>query len=129
MEKAKVVVDTKKEEKRLNRKKIDYRHNDKNTKAIVEFHTEDGVKVKLMSSASYRLDRIIMEGWDSKISDFDVEVHTIKVLIYHSQKINREDWDLNGLRNAKKVILALNLPFDVEFIPLPMYQSDKTKGK
>ena len=127
MEKAKVKVDTKKEEKRLNRKKIIYHHKEKETKAIIESHTEDGVKVKLMSSASYRLDRIIKEGWDG--DEFDEKIHTVKVLIYHTEKKNRKDWDLNGLSDESKLIVALNLPFDVEFITLPMYQSDKTMGK
>ena len=129
MEQAKVKVDTKKDELAVGKEKKEYHHKDKETIEIMETYEEDGYEVLLMGSGRHSFNRIYDAMWDSKILNFKDGIHTIRVLIHHSSLQNKKNWavihrPLREMQDGK-----IKLPFDIEYIELPYYKSDKKRGK
>ena len=129
MEKAKIIVDTKKDALSVGKEKKEYHQWDKDTIKIVESYEADGVKVLLMGSGRHSFERIFETMWDKKNQDWLQGIHTIRLLIHHSSLLNKKQWAINKRPYLELVKEKLNLPFEIEYIELPYYISDKKKGK
>ena len=125
MERAKVIVDTKKDELAAGREKKQYHHNDSDTINIMSTYKEDGVEILLMGSGRHSYNRIYETMWDYKLKDWKDGIHTLRVLIHHSSKKNKKDWMINIMPDLILIEEKLKLPFDIEYIELPYYKSDK----
>ena len=129
MERAKVIVDTKKDELTSGREKKQYHHNDSDTIKIMSNYEEVGVKILLMGSGRHNYNRIFETMWNVKEKDWLEGIHTIRVLIHHSSKKNKKNWTINGRPELELMEEKLELPFEIEYIELPYYKSDKRGTK
>ena len=82
-----------------------------------------------MGSGRHSFERIFETMWDKKNQDWLQGIHTIRLLIHHSSLLNKKQWAINKRPYLELVKEKLNLPFEIEYIELPYYISDKKKGK
>ena len=95
----------------------------------MESHEEDGVEVLLMGSGAHSFNRIFETVWDPKTKVFNDEINTLKVLIHHTSTKNKKQWVVNVRPQLELIQDGLGIPFEIEYIELPYYKSDKKSSK
>lgn len=129
MERAKEVIDTKKDEMKRGQKRVDYHIKKKETQDVMETYAGEGVKLILMGSGRHDFDRIYENAWDEKEDDWDDEIHTVRVLIHHSSLLKRKHWRSKSQPQKIAMVEKIGLPYDIEYEELPYYESDSKKGE
>ena len=128
MEQAKVKVDTKKDELAAGKEKKEYHHKDKETIEIMDSYSEDNNLVLLLGSGAHSYNRIFELIFDAKINHWKKGIHTIVVLVHHTSLQNRKQWKKAVQPKLIAIEEALGLPFEIDYIELPYYKSDKKRA-
>lgn len=129
MEQAKVKVDTKKDELAVGKEKKEYHHKDQETIDIVNSFKEDHNCVLLLGSGAHSYNRIFETMWDSKTENWKAGKSTLTVLVHHTSLERRKAWKKTVLPKLISIEEKLELPFEIDYLELPYYKSDKQMGK